>query len=331
MNYSARSLLALSIFSFLLACCVVVLGAYVRLSDAGLGCPDWPGCYGKLFVTEDMQESISELAYPARPFKEDKAIKEMMHRYAAAALGLAIFLLAVILWRAPHRQKTVAGVLLGLVVIQALLGLRTVTELLKPLIVAAHLMGGMLILALLYWLILKQLPFGAAGREQMSRVARLSLAGLAVLAVQVFLGGWTSANYAALACPEFPSCRDGLWWPETNFREAFVFWREGRLDYEGGILDAPARTAIHLTHRLGAALTSLVVVVVAFSALARPERAVRLIALILLCVLCVQVSLGIANVQLRLPLPVAVAHNAVAALLMLSLLTLYSYTRGKPI
>ena len=331
MNYSARSLLALSIFSFLLACCVVVLGAYVRLSDAGLGCPDWPGCYGKLFVTEDMRESISAQAYPTRPFKQDKAVKEMMHRYAAGTLGITIFLLAAALWRAPHRQKFAAAALLGLVVLQALLGLWTVTELLKPLIVSAHLMGGMLILALLYWLILKQLPFGAAEPERMSRVARWSLAGLAVLAVQIFFGGWTSANYAALVCPEFPSCRDGRWWPDTDFREAFVFWREGRLDYEGGILDAPARTAIHLTHRLGAALTSLVVVVVAFSALGRSERPARLIALILLCVLCVQVSLGIANVQLRLPLPVAVAHNAVAALLMLSLLTLYSYSRGKPI
>ena len=330
MSYSARSLLALSVFSFLLACCVVILGAYVRLSDAGLGCPDWPGCYGRLFVTEDMQGNVSDQAYPARRFNKDKAIKEMVHRYAAGVLGLTVFLLAVFSWRARHRQKTTACVLLGLVVLQALLGMWTVTELLKPLIVSAHLLGGMLALALMYWFILKQLPFGAVEPGQMSRIARLSLAGLAVLAVQIFLGGWTSANYAALACPEFPSCRDGLWWPETDFREAFVFWREGRLDYEGGILEAPARTAIHLAHRLGAAVTFLVVLAVSLSALGRPESPVRLSAVILLCVLCVQVSLGIANVLLRLPLPVAVAHNAVAALLMLSLMTLYSYSQGKP-
>ena len=330
MRYSARSLLAFSVFSFLLACCVVILGAYVRLSDAGLACPDWPGCYGELFVTEDMQGSAAEQANDARPFNKAKATKEMAHRYAAGMLGISIGLLAVFLWRARHRQKTVACVLLGLVVLQALLGMWTVTELLKPLIVSAHLMGGMLVLALLYWLILKQLPFGATEPGRMSRTALLSLAGLATLAVQMFLGGWTSANYAALACPEFPHCRDGRWWPETDFKEAFVFWREGRLDYEGGILDAPARTAIHLAHRLGAAVTFLVVSAVALSALGRAERLVRLVAAVLLCVLCLQVSLGIANVLLRLPLSVAVAHNATAALLMLLLLTMYSCSHGKP-
>ena len=326
MSYAARAFLTLSIISFLLAFCVVILGAYVRLSDAGLGCPDWPGCYGELFVSAEMQGIAVE---SARPFNRDKAVKEMAHRYGAGILGILVLLLALISWRLKHREKITCSILLGLVAAQALLGMWTVTELLKPLIVAVHLLGGMLILGLLYWLILRQLPRAGAPAGQRSRLDRLVLAGLAVVALQIFSGGWTSANYAALACPEFPSCRDGLWWPETDFKEAFIIWREGRQDYEGGILDASARTAIHLTHRLGAALTFLVILYVALCALGRAEPAVRLTAVVLLCVLCIQVSLGITNVLLRLPLPVAVAHNSVAALLVLSLLTLYWHAQDR--
>ena len=329
MSYAARAFLTLSIISFLLAFCVVILGAYVRLSDAGLGCPDWPGCYGELFVGAEMQGIAAEQAHQARPFNRDKAVKEMVHRYGAGILGILVLLLALISWRLKHREKITCSILLGLVAAQALLGMWTVTELLKPLIVAVHLLGGMLILGLLYWLILRQLPRAGAPAGQRSRLDRLVLAGLAVVALQIFSGGWTSANYAALACPEFPSCRDGLWWPETDFKEAFIIWREGRQDYEGGILDASARTAIHLTHRLGAALTFLVILYVALCALSRAEPAVRLTAAFLLCVLCIQVSLGITNVLLRLPLPVAVAHNSVAALLVLSLLTLYWHAQDR--
>jgi len=324
-----RAFLTLTVVSFLLAFCVVILGAYVRLSDAGLGCPDWPGCYGELFVTADIQVTAVEQAQQVRPFNRDKAVKEMVHRYSAGILGMLVLLLTLFAWRQGHREKTTCSILLGLVAVQALLGMWTVTELLKPLIVAAHLLGGILILGLLYWLILRQLPRPAARAGQQSRLDRLVLAGLVVVALQIFSGGWTSANYAALACPEFPSCRDGLWWPETDFREAFVIWREGRLDYEGGILDAPARTAIHLTHRLGAVLTFLVLLYVAINALGRTEPAVRLTAVFLLCFLCLQVSLGITNVLLRLPLPVAVAHNSVAALLVLSLLTLYRHAQDR--
>ena len=314
--------LALSISSFLLACCVVILGAYVRLSDAGLGCPDWPGCYGDLFVTEETRAQAAQQASGTRPFDMDKAVKEMVHRYAAGILGILVLLMTVIAWRARHPGKVPCGILLGLVLLQALLGMWTVTELLKPLIVAAHLLGGMLILGLLYWIILGQLARPAGCRSH-SRTGRLALVALAILAVQMFSGGWTSANYAALACPEFPTCRDGAYWPETDFREAAIFWRAGTIDYEGGILDAPARTAIHLTHRLGAALTFLVILAAALCAMMRDAQPARLTAAFLLLALCAQVSLGVANVLLRLPLPVAVAHNSVAALLLLSLLTLY--------
>ena len=319
--------LTLAQICFLLAFCVVVLGAYVRLSDAGLGCPDWPGCYGKLIVSGELEAAAAQQEYLSRPFDRDKAVKEMAHRYSAGALGILVLLLTLLSLRQGHRDKVLCSVLLCLVAVQAVLGMWTVTELLKPLIVVAHLLGGMAVLGLLYWIILRHAARAAPGAGAVSRLDRLALAGLALLAVQMFSGGWTSANYAALACPEFPACRDGSWWPETDFREGFTVWREGRLDYEGGILDAPARTAIHLVHRLGAALTFVALLYVALRALGRSDAAMRLNGAILLGLLCLQVALGIANVLLRLPLPVAVAHNSVAALLLLSLLTLYRYAR----
>ena len=319
--------LNLSVTAFLLAFCVVILGAYVRLSNAGLGCPDWPGCYGDLFVTEETRVAAAQQASEARPFDMEKAVKEMIHRYAAGILGILVLLMTIISWRTRRDERVLCSALLGLVALQALLGMWTVTELLKPIIVAAHLLGGMLVLGMLYWIILRQSP-RAAGDRGHALTKRLALAALAVLAAQMFSGGWTSANYAALACPEFPACRDGSYWPETDFREAFTVWRAGRIDYEGGILNAPARTAIHLTHRLGAALTFLVVLSAAFCALSRAGKPARPTALFLLLVLSVQVALGAANVLLRLPLPVAVAHNSVAALLMLSLLSLYRHARA---
>ena len=321
--------LNLSIFAFLLGFCVIVLGAYVRLSNAGLGCPDWPGCYGDLFVTEETRVAAAQQASETRPFDMGKAVKEMAHRYAAGILGIVVLLMTVIAWRKGHGEKVSCGVLLGLVAFQALLGMWTVTELLKPVIVAAHLLGGMLILGMLYLIILRQLP-RTRGHGGHPRTRGLALAGLAVLALQMFSGGWTSANYAALACPEFPACRDGAYWPEADFSEGFTVWRTGRIDYEGGILDAPARTAIHLTHRLGAALTFLVVLGAGLCALVRAGKPMRPVAAVLLLVLCIQVALGIANVLLRLPLPVAVAHNSAAALLMLLLLTVYWLASERP-
>lgn len=322
-----RALLILSVFSLLLAGVVVALGAYVRLSDAGLGCPDWPGCYGRLFVSADLEANPPPAA-SSRPFDAAKAKKEMAHRYAAGALGLALLLLAGLAWRLRHPQRMAAYILAGLALFQSLLGMWTVTELLKPAIVAAHLLGGMAILAALYWLVFRQV-FPAPARAAPAP-ARWALAALVLLCAQIFLGGWTSANYAALVCPEFPACRDGQWWPEANFREGFALWREGRIDYEGGVLAAPARTAIHQAHRLGAAVTVLVVLAAAGAALRQARAPLRRVAIVLLCVLVAQASLGVANVLLRLPIAVAVAHNVGAALLLLALMTLYLQARGKP-
>ncbi len=312
--------------ALLLGFVVVVLGAYTRLSDAGLGCPDWPGCYGKLAVPEVAQDVREANAlYPDRPLHQGKAWKEMLHRYAAGTLGLVILTLALLAWRnrrAPGQAIRLPMFLLALVVLQALLGMWTVTWLLKPIVVTTHLLGGMTILALLFWLLLGQFFHGPAAPGTQDRLLPWAVIGIVVLALQIFLGGWTSANYAAVICPEFPTCRVGEWWPGPDFAEGFIFWRGLGVDYEGGVLSVPARTAVHLAHRVGALVTVLVLLGVAARAMFGQGRSARVIGCFMLAILCVQAGLGIANVLMARPLAVAVAHNAVAALLLLCLIAL---------
>ena len=302
----------------LLALSVVVLGAWVRLSDAGLGCPDWPGCYGQLAAPTGPEIERANAAYPERPVEVGKAHREMVHRYAAGTLGLLILALAAVALR--RRQRVGMGLplaLLALVVFQSVLGMWTVTLLLKPLVVLAHLLGGLTILALLAWLTLSHAPRRPVwpGSPYLHRFAMISLG---VLIVQISLGGWTSTNYAALACTDLPTCQ-GQWWPQTDFASAFVPWHGLGIDYEGGILDGPARTAIHLSHRIGAVVASLVIAALALACY-RWGRVpgVRGAGLGLLALLLLQVGLGLANVVWLLPLPVATAHNGGAALLLLA-------------
>lgn len=317
----------LALAAALLALCVVVLGAYVRLSHAGLGCPDWPGCYGHLGVPDEAHLiARANAAYPERPVEADKAWKEMIHRYFAGILGLMVFALAWLAWRRrrePGQPLVLPLFLAGLIVFQALLGMWTVTLLLKPLIVMAHLLGGLTTLALLWWLVLRQSRFGrAVSREQGRRLRLWALLGLALVVGQAALGGWTSANYAALACPDFPTCQ-GQWWPAMDAREAFIPWRRLGMSYEGGVLDNEARVAVHMAHRLGAVAVLAYLGWLLWRILAaRRPPALRGTALTLGLLLLVQVGLGIANVALHLPLPVAAAHNAGAALLILALVTL---------
>lgn len=320
----------LSCTALLLTFVVVVLGAYVRLSDAGLGCPDWPGCYGKMIVPYD-DAHVQDL-YPERPLEHGKAWKEMIHRYAAGILGLLIFMLAVVSWqnrKLPNQPIIIPSALVLLIIFQALLGMWTVTLLLKPVIVMLHLLGGVTILSLLLWLTLElgKDPLKVDLNNQ--RILPWALAGIVMVFIQIFLGGWTSANYAALVCPDFPRCQ-GVWWPEMDFQEGFIFWRELGVDYEGGILHGDARTAIHMAHRIGALLTVLIVGAVAVRAITDRNKSINFTGMAILAVLFIQVSLGIANVLMRLPLPLAVAHNGVAALLLLSLVALlhHSYVPG---
>lgn len=300
----------------LLAFAVVILGAYVRLSDAGLGCPDWPGCYGQLIgVPAAAQERASALAaFPDKPLVAHKAWKEMVHRYCAGTLGLLIALIAVLAWRKRRELRQsplLPGVLLAIVVFQALLGMWTVTERLKPMVVSAHLLGGMTMLALLLWLLLRQRP-GQPIVPTHGLVAPAALALLAVL-IQIALGGWVSSNYAALACSDFPTCL-GAWLPEMDFARAFQLHRDLGQNADGSLLSNAALTAIHWSHRAGALIVALIVGRLIL--LLMRHRDWRRWSLLLGAALAAQIGIGIANILLSLPLPLAVAHNAGAAILL---------------
>ena len=316
----------------LLALCVVVLGAWTRLGSAGLGCPDWPGCYGHLTVGQAVEHAAeANAAFPERPLEADKAIKEMVHRYFASTLGLLIIAIAVLAFRNrrdPTQPVRLPAALVMLVVFQGLLGMWTVTLLLKPLIVTAHLVGGLTTMSLLWWLGLD--ASRASGPGPGSELRRLAAFGLAVLALQIVLGGWTSSNYSAVACPDFPTCQ-ASYWPDMDFKDAFVLWRGLGIDYEGGVLDHPARVAIHFAHRLGAVVTALVLGFLAWKASRTgPSRAVRVGGVVLAAVLVTQWIVGPVMVLETFPLPLATAHNAVAALLLLSVVALLRFLWPPP-
>lgn len=307
-------------FATLLAFCVVVLGAYVRLSDAGLGCPDWPGCYGKVVVPHPHQRVEAEARFPGKPLEAHKAWKEMIHRYLAGTLGLFILVIAVAAWRETtlRNARGLATGLLALVLFQAMLGMWTVTELLKPVIVSAHLLGGLATLSLLVWLSLrlKSAPSDRADRVRLPSF--LAAVALLVLIGQVALGGWTSSNYAALACADFPTCQ-GRWVPPMDAANAFRLHRELGYSADGELLSLAALTAIQWTHRVGALITLLVLGTLSLRLF---RTALKHYGVWLLALLLTQIGLGVANVLLRLPLPIAVLHNAVAALLLISMVVI---------
>ena len=303
---------------------VIVLGAYVRLSDAVLRCPDWPGCYGKLSPAHAAEHiAQAETAQPGGPVSAHKAWKEMVHRYFASTLGLLIVIIGVMAW--IKRGELMQGVglptfLIVLVILQGLLGMWTVTLLLKPVIVTLHLLGGVTTLALLVWLGQRQSHDIPEMRTQDAvRMKNWALAGLVVVFLQIALGGWVSYNYAALACADFPTCK-GVWIPVMDFNHAFHFTRELGKTAQGDLLSLDALTAIHWTHRVGALITFLLLSVLIFKMLRIPALA-KLGAVVWL-VLLLQIGLGISNVLFSLPLAVAVAHNGVAALLLLTLVML---------
>jgi cytochrome c oxidase assembly protein subunit 15 len=314
----------LSMFGAMLALCVVVLGAWVRLNDAGLGCPDWPGCYGHLSAGNAEQNlNEAQQRFPDRRFEYSKAVKEMIHRYFASTLGLIIVFLAVLAFinRNDANQPVILPLLLvPLVLLQGLLGMWTVTLLLKPLIVTLHLIGGLTTMSLLAW---QSMRVDRSTRPAVERnIRKLALIGLIVLAVQIFLGGWTSTNYAAVSCPDFPTCQ-ASYWPSMDAQDAFVLWRGLGIDYEGGVLNHPARVAIHFTHRIGALVTALVLGLVAFLAWTRAQtRAVQFAGLLVGLALIAQIILGPTMVLRGFPLWMATAHNGVAALLLLSVVRL---------
>lgn len=321
----------LILVALVLAFGVVSLGAYVRLSDAGLGCPDWPGCYGKLTPHHAADAIEAELAErPDGPVSHAKAWKEMLHRYLAGTLGLLVLAIAVQGWRG--RRETGSGVglplvLLGLIVFQALLGMWTVTLLLKPLIVSAHLLGGLATLSMLLWLWLRERDqYSHAYYARVDHLRAGAAIGLALLVVQIALGGWVSTNYAALACPDFPMCQ-GAWMPSMDFEHGFTLHRELGETASGDLLPMSALTAIHWVHRVMALILFVYLGWLVLRLLRTPGYAGMGLAIGGLLLL--QVSLGISNVLFSLPLAVAVAHNAGAALLLASLVLLNYRVRRK--
>lgn len=304
----------LSMLAALLAFCVVVLGAYVRLSDAGLGCPDWPGCYGALTVPQSEAAITSaQQAYPDKPLQHAKAWKEMAHRYLAGTLGMFILLLGMLAFRNRHQLQTpwqLSVGLIGLIVLQALLGMWTVTLLLKPVIVTLHLLGGMTALAILSWIAFRHVTSQRAVLKPWQ--LRWVQLALIVWILQVLLGGWTSSNYAALACTDFPTCH-GAWWPEMDIGEAFHLTRALGESRDGGQLHLDALTAIQWVHRLGA-LVVFIWLLISVRLLWQSSLPRWLTGGVLIIMLS-QIMLGIANLIMQLPLALAVMHNAGAALL----------------
>ncbi|EKE77496.1 COX15/CtaA family protein [Gallaecimonas xiamenensis] len=307
----------------LLALVVIGLGAYTRLTDAGLGCPDWPGCYGHLTVpSTDHHLAKAEASFPGVPVEPHKAWNEMIHRYFAGILGLCIFALFSLACWYRARERGLALALLSLVVFQALLGMWTVTMSLRPAIVMGHLLGGFCTLALLWLMGLRLSGWRVPGGEVRLRHYR-HFAGLVlvVLVVQIALGGWTSSNYAALACTQLPFC-EGQWWTRLHPEDAFNLVSPPAENYQYGVLGYEARMTIHVTHRLGALVTALLVSALAVLLLRHGlSGRFRQLGWLLFVLVLAQVGLGVANVVLMLPLPVALAHNLVAVLLLLSLVT----------
>ena len=356
-----------------LAMGVIVFGAFVRLSDAGLSCPDWPTCYGRA-TWPAAGEAADHAATAIRPVVPHKAWREQVHRMLAGGLGVLVLGLA--LMAARRRRHGIAQVLgasalvavaiplymrgdyvaasvlaalgegvllvaalrwsnvdlarasaitLAVIVFQALLGMWTVTWLLKPVVVMAHLLGGLLTFSLLVWLAWRatDLPIRLA---EARGVRRMLVVGLSLLAIQIALGGWTSANYAALACAtDFPQCV-GQWWPPTDFAEGFVLWRGIGADYEGGVLGGAARIAIQMAHRIMALVVFVYLLGLAVKLLRTPGM--RGWASLLGLLTLAQVGLGIANVKLALPLWTAVGHNAGATLLLFVLVSLLARLRA---
>ena len=312
-----RSLLA---FAVLVTVALIMLGAYVRLSDAGLGCPDWPGCYGRLSpdaASMPIARAVAEQGGEHGPVSMGKAWREMLHRYVATSLGMLSLLIAFFAVRDRIRLKqapTLALVLAAVVVLQGLFGMWTVTLKLKPAIVTGHLVGGLLTLGLLVWLWQRQMNLPRYLDAEPVAALRAPLAiGLALVCLQVLLGGWTSANYAALACSDLPTCQ-GQWWPPMNFGDAFQFMRDLGKTAQGEALPAAALTAIHVAHRIGALVVAVYLLWLARTLLR--TGGVAALGVMLLAVLLAQLALGVSNVVFGLPLPVAVAHTGMAAILV---------------
>ena len=313
-----------SLFSIFFAFIVIALGAWTRLVDAGLGCPDWPGCYGFVFFpTSGEQIAIAESRFPMFPYEIDKAIPEVVHRYFAASLGLLAIAQMIMAFRTNTTRsiKALTTFLFLFICLQGLFGYLTVSLKLLPIIVTGHLFGGFITLSLFFYVFLH--TSGILSKIHVPQIRGLAITALIALILQIFLGAWTSTNYASLACADFPTCH-GSYWPNMDFKEGFDLFHEVGPNYLYGQLENDARTAIHYMHRLNAILVALVYGLLVFRLF---KAGVGQLASALSIVLVTQISLGIMNVVFVLPLYVAIAHNLVAAMLLLTTLSVLFITR----
>ncbi|MBW7471818.1 COX15/CtaA family protein [Marinobacter sp. F4218] len=320
-----------ALIAALLAVVVIMLGAWTRLVHAGLGCPDWPGCYG--FLTVPQSESsiaIANARFPETPVDVEKGWPEMIHRYAAGTLGLVVFGLAA--YAVRHRKTGVPVKLplfiAGFIILQGAFGMWTVTLKLWPQVVALHLLGGFTTLTLLTLLALRlraRSPYRnpPVSGQTSPAFSPWLYAGLFLIVVQIALGAWTAANYAAVACTDLPTCQ-GQWWPaDMDFQHGFDVTQHVGPNYLGGQLTNDGRVAIHVTHRLGA-MVVLGYFAVLLALMWRRRQtsglsgAIGLVAV----ALAAQIGLGLANVFFNIPLSIAVAHNAMGAGLLLTVVHL---------
>ncbi|HEX9628064.1 MAG TPA: COX15/CtaA family protein [Acidiferrobacterales bacterium] len=325
----------LALFSSFFALLLVMLTAYTRVTELGIGCPDWPGCYGRLFAPITAKDIEEARRYqPSGADVDDKAWKDMTHRYLAGTLGLLMVRLSFLGWQLKKRKRNqqviIPAAVMALVFTQAFVGAATTSIQFKPLVVMGHLIVGLTVLGLLWWVVLreqrlwKSVPSTPENRHLRPR----ALFALVLVATQVLLGGWTNANHAALACPDFPVCQ-GAWWPAMNWIDGFTLWRGLGLAYEGDALDLAGATAIHMAHRLGAVITLLYIGWLALHTIRVGfENNLCRYGLLVLVVLLAEVTLGVMNVVMHLPVAVAVAHSAGGALLLLALITLNHAVRS---
>lgn len=308
---------------------VVLLGAFTRLVGAGLGCPDWPTCYGHLWVPQTVEEiEKANENFSATPVETDKTWPEQIHRLFASSLGLLIIGLVIACYRGAKTTKQpfkLSLLLLALVILQGMFGMWTVTLKLWPQVVTAHLLGGFCTLTLLL-IMLQRLngyrwSLDNISKSMTQRVSRLAAVALVVVIAQVALGGWTSSNYAALACPDLPTCQN-QWLPKADYAQGFNVFQTIGPNYLGGQLENDARVAIHFSHRVGAIIVSFFISLLAWNLWILKNSQARRWSVILISVLALQVSLGISNVFWQLPLSTAVAHNAGGALLLLVVATI---------
>ncbi len=325
-----------AVFATLFALLVIVLGAFTRLVDAGLGCPDWPGCYGHILWPMAEEEVIkANEKFPETPVEHDKTWPEQVHRLLAGSLGFFCIIFVVIAYIQRYKEKDKSYplklpiLLLIVVIIQGIFGWKTVSLKLWPQVVTAHLLGGFATVSLLALLALRLRNnfwhVSAHQLLQLKKIQPLLLIMLLLAIIQIALGGWMTSNYAALACPDLPKCQTS-WWPEMDFSQGFNIFQDIGPNYLGGIMDSASRTAIHITHRIGAIILTLFVIFTALLLMKIGDPLVKRWALVLKTVLLLQLLLGISNIVFALPLAVAVAHNAVGAIFLLTMVAVNYFT-----